>query len=67
MIIRGVEMDGAQLAQLGTDAGPEYSYRARVVGRLCPSCDLGLPVSCECPPHSIILPEVINLDTRGLL
>jgi hypothetical protein len=52
VIIRGVEMDGVQLAQLGTAAGPEYSHRARAVGKLCPSCDLGLPMSCECPPCS---------------
>lgn len=38
-----------------TDAPAWYSRRARMEGRLCGSCDLGLGgFSCECPPSEPI-------------
>ena len=38
-----------------TDAPAWYSLRARMLGDLCGSCDLGLPgFSCACPPSEPI-------------
>lgn len=50
-IIRGVTFVWAleQSLQL-TDAPSWYSLRARMLGELCGSCDLGLPAECACPP-----------------
>lgn len=50
--IREVDMRWLQARTLQlSDAPPWYSLRARLLGRLCASCDLGLPeYGCGCPP-----------------
>jgi hypothetical protein len=59
VIVRGVEL--ALGTVLGSGAGPHYSLSARVTGKLCPSCDLGLPFSCTCPDFCYRFRPVVTL------
>lgn len=46
-----------------SDAPLWYSLRARILGELCGSCDLGLiEFGCQCPPSELIAPIPIRPD-----
>jgi hypothetical protein len=49
VITRGVDLSVLPLELLLSGAPQYYSGSARLLGVLCPSCDLGLPFSCTCP------------------
>lgn len=64
MIVRGVEMALVELeAQVGYGAPNWYSASARLTGRLCPSCDLGLQYTCTCPPFCRPRDRIITLPS----
>lgn len=62
--IRGVSVRWLALHALQlTDAPPWYSLRARMLGELCGSCDLSLPMGCACPPSQ---PLVTSTEDRPI-
>lgn len=50
-----------------TDAPPWYSLCARLDGKLCGACDLGLPMSCACPESvPLLVPGALVLTPPNL-